>query len=283
MFLNGISLIANTWFPDDERAIATALMTLASPLGSMISFIIQGVFIAEVNGKVEPGEDPSAAVRHGTYNLLILESSMITVTSLFLIFAIREKPLKPPSRVALIEINWEGSGQCNDLYKIFGQVNFMLLCFVFSIIFAIYVGMASVINPLLSPFGYSPGMIAIIGILFILMGVVSCLLVGFILDRTKKYLLTLRIICVSATLCGVLALWWLPLENNMLCYIVVALIGFTMVPIIPVGFAFATELTHPIQPSLSNGIMMSFASLSAFSLSFGMIGLCNMNHDIDPQ
>jgi len=40
VFLNGISLIANSWFPDNERATATALMTLASPLGSMISFII---------------------------------------------------------------------------------------------------------------------------------------------------------------------------------------------------------------------------------------------------
>jgi hypothetical protein len=40
MYLNAISLTANIWFADNERAIAGALMTLASPLGSLVSFVI---------------------------------------------------------------------------------------------------------------------------------------------------------------------------------------------------------------------------------------------------
>lgn len=40
MFLNAISLTANVWFADNERALAGALMTLASPIGSLISFIL---------------------------------------------------------------------------------------------------------------------------------------------------------------------------------------------------------------------------------------------------
>ena len=49
MYLNGISLTANVWFADNERAIAGALMTLSSPLGSLLSFIIQAYFIVQVN------------------------------------------------------------------------------------------------------------------------------------------------------------------------------------------------------------------------------------------
>ena len=48
MYLNGISLTCNVWFPDNERASAGALMTLASPLGSLLAFVIQAVFIYEV-------------------------------------------------------------------------------------------------------------------------------------------------------------------------------------------------------------------------------------------
>lgn len=40
MYLNAISLTANVWFADNERAIAGALMTLASPLGSLVSFVV---------------------------------------------------------------------------------------------------------------------------------------------------------------------------------------------------------------------------------------------------
>lgn len=37
-FVNVQSIIANKWFPDDERAFATALQTIAMPLGSGLSF-----------------------------------------------------------------------------------------------------------------------------------------------------------------------------------------------------------------------------------------------------
>jgi len=40
MYLNAISLTANVWFADNERALAGALMTMASPLGSLMSFVI---------------------------------------------------------------------------------------------------------------------------------------------------------------------------------------------------------------------------------------------------
>jgi len=40
MYLNAISLTANVWFAENERASAGALMTMASPLGSLISFVL---------------------------------------------------------------------------------------------------------------------------------------------------------------------------------------------------------------------------------------------------
>ena len=39
-FINVQSIIANRWFMDDERALATALQTIAMPLGSGASFAL---------------------------------------------------------------------------------------------------------------------------------------------------------------------------------------------------------------------------------------------------
>jgi Na+/melibiose symporter-like transporter len=49
-----------------------------------------------------------------------------------------------------------------------------------------------------------------------------------------------------------------------------------------VGFAFATELTHPIQPVLSNGIMLCFSNVAAWMLSFLLLCVLKRTPD-DPQ
>jgi hypothetical protein len=85
MYLSGISLTANVWFPDNERASAGALMTLASPVGSMLSFVIQALYIVKVN---QTAGATLADVRQATYNMLTVESILITVASLYLIIAI---------------------------------------------------------------------------------------------------------------------------------------------------------------------------------------------------
>lgn len=48
-----ISIIANNWFGDGERALATAIMSLSNPLGSFLSFVIQGIFSAVVTSNTK--------------------------------------------------------------------------------------------------------------------------------------------------------------------------------------------------------------------------------------
>ena len=40
---NAISLIANTWFNDKQRATATSIMGLSDILGALCTFLIQGI------------------------------------------------------------------------------------------------------------------------------------------------------------------------------------------------------------------------------------------------
>ena len=45
---------------------------------------------------------------------------------------------------------------------------------------------------------------------YILFGVTGSLLTGIMLDRTKKYLATLKVICFASTICLTLAIFSIP-------------------------------------------------------------------------
>jgi len=124
--------------------------------------------------------------------------------------------------------------------------NYMLLVLVFTVLFATYIALATVIDPLLLPFGFYPGTIALLGGCFIIAGVISTIVFGLILDKTKKYLLTLRVITACSLFGSILAYCLLPQANTLLTSLIISLFGIFLVPIMAVGFAFATELTHPI-------------------------------------
>jgi hypothetical protein len=44
-----------------------------------------------------------------------------------------------------------------------------------------------------------------------------------------------------------------------------------MVPIVPVGFAFATEVTYPVSPALVIGLMCCFGSVTCFLVAESFI------------
>lgn len=100
-------------------------------------------------------------------------------------------------------------------------------------------------SPILSPW-YSPTFISIGAILCVVTGVIASVLVGIYLDRTKRYLQTLRIEAIIATVIFALSLWVVPSCNKYLVGIGLVVAGIATVPVTPLGFVFSIELTHPI-------------------------------------
>jgi predicted MFS family arabinose efflux permease len=86
-----ISTIANNWFGDHERAKATSLMSLSSPLGSLLGFIIQAIYIAITEEKTKnlTTAEAQQIVRQETLAMLNFESAMTTFVVLFFFLAFR--------------------------------------------------------------------------------------------------------------------------------------------------------------------------------------------------
>ena len=61
-----MSIIANYWFADNERARATSLMMISNPLGLFMSFFIQFIYSEIMQHKVKnQGYTLDEAVKEG--------------------------------------------------------------------------------------------------------------------------------------------------------------------------------------------------------------------------
>jgi biotin transporter BioY len=76
-------------------------------------------------------------------------------------------------------------------------------------------------------------------------GVAASFCAGFILKKTKKNRLLLRICCFGSSTMLIIGVFVLQLEINWLIYVNIFTAGMLIVPIVPIGLNFASELTFP--------------------------------------
>jgi MFS family permease len=122
---------------------------------------------------------------------------------------------------------------------------------------------------------------------FILAGLVSASVTGALLDKYKSYVKFFRCACLFTFLFAACMLWTIRI-NFTFMLINIALVGASTVPVVPVGYALGVELTYPINPTLSNGFMISigmvwavimtlaggpFATYSSFWCMFSLVVL----------
>jgi len=93
------------------------------------------------------------------------------------------------------------------------------------------------------------------GGIFIIVGVVSSIISGAVIDKNPQYLFLFRIICVGSTIMFATLIPVLPYGNKWLLGVNVALAGAVLVPIMPIGIGFACELTFPMEATVTNGIL----------------------------
>jgi MFS family permease len=87
-------------------------------------------------------------------------------------------------------------------------------------------------------------------------GVLASFVIGVILDKYAKYKITLLFLAFGSVASVGASIFTLPTKSVILFSINIGLIGATIIPIIPVSYALAVELTYPIPEAMSNGMMV---------------------------
>ena len=138
----------------------------------------------------------------------------------------------------------------------------------YSLYYGIYTCIGAIINNIVTPFDFDNASSSLFAGTFIAAGLISSFIVSTVVDRTKKYLLIYRVLSVAGLIFGSCIAFVLPIKKVFWMNVNVALLGASLVPIIPLGFSFSVELTHPVSEAFSNGVIVFCAQLLGFLMTY---------------
>jgi FLVCR family MFS transporter 7 len=232
---------SNLWFSDNGRVSATAVASLANPLGAALGQLI-GPFWA-----TDAASIPS----------MVLYTSIISTVASLPSFFIPAAPKTPPSAMAVDEkLNLREA--LNELPR---NASFYLILLPFSVYVGQFNAVSSLINQIFEPYGFSEDEAGIAGALLIVVGLVSSAIVSPYVDKTKRYLPVIKVIVPLIAVCY-LALIWMPQTRSLPGpYVICSLLGATSFSLLPCALEYLVIITHPVSPEISSTICWSAGQL----------------------
>ncbi|KAH0526570.1 hypothetical protein TsFJ059_009873 [Trichoderma semiorbis] len=223
---------SDLWFTHRGRVAATALPSLANPLGAALGQLINPLW-------VNSSRDVSQMVLY-----VAIISTACSVTAFFI-------PAKPPTPV--------GASSETPKMPLFPAIRTAIrsleLWLVFGT-FSVYVGLfnavSSLLNQIFVPYGFTDDQAGIGGAVLIVVGLVTAAITSPILDRTKHFLLSIKIIIPIVAACFIVFIWMPETRGLAGPYVILAIIGAGCFALVPIAVEFLADLSHPISPEVTS-------------------------------
>lgn len=130
-----------------------------------------------------------------------------------------------------------------ELWLVFGT---------FSVYVGIFNAVSSLLNQILVPYGFSDDQAGIGGAVLIVVGLVTAAITSPILDRTKHFLLSIKIIIPIVAACLIVFIWMPQTKALAGPYVILAVIGAGCFALVPVAVEFLADLSHPVSPEVTS-------------------------------
>ena len=179
----------------------------------------------------------------------------------------------PPSP-SQAEDNSEKPDLIKSLKMLFTNIRFIYLLIATLFVVGYYDVMGTIINSLFDMYGVTGQQSSVIYAVSSVAGMISSLVISWLLDKYKKFKLFMIILCLLGTLFQ--ALFTLLLElvesRNLNAYaiglVLYTLVNMIVVPFYTIGMNYACEITYPVGESINGGIMMTMSQLSGIGGTF---------------
>lgn len=188
------------------------------------------------------------------------------VLALTIIF-IREKPATPPSASAKAETS---DKIFQEVKKVLNDRNGVLLTIVFGLLLGIMNTYGTLVGIIANEYGFGTNAASLFGATFIFGGLVGSGVFGGIVETKKNYKSMLSLIGLLSTLLPIIMLFAFISGQVWFVALAAFLVGFALIPILPVGIDFAVELTYPVGEPISSGVVMSAGQFSG--IVFTVVG-----------
>jgi cyanate permease len=245
--LNAITKIAARWFPIEERATASGLGTLAMYLGILIGMLLT----------------PFLAKGHGINGMLYIYGVTAIIAAFIFLILIKERPLTPPCHADQEERSLVFDGLKDTLHN----KGFYWLMFIFFIGLGIFNSVATWIEDILRPRGFTATQSGITGGLMILGGILGAIVMPILSDHYRK-----RIPFIVVALCGAfIGLAGITFATSYGILITSGMVlGFFLLSAGPIGFQYGAEITFPASEGTSNGLLLLAGQISGIAFIFAM-------------
>ncbi|MFX0016936.1 MAG: MFS transporter [Promethearchaeota archaeon] len=234
--LNSFTKLAVNWFPEEEKATATGLGTMALFIGIIITMIVTYPLYA----------------MNGIEFVLLVYGLLALISMILYLLFVRDKPSQPPNPYFR-----EKTFQTKGMKNLFRSRDFNLLIFLFFAGLGIFNALLSAIDDIFIRFAPNTG---IIGGLIILGGIFGAVILSSLSDKLGKRKIFLNVALIVSTPLA-LFLGFTGTGDFILTLMLSFIFGFILVPALPVGLTYAAEITHPIPEESSNGVLMMFGQL----------------------
>ncbi|KAE8132340.1 major facilitator superfamily domain-containing protein [Aspergillus pseudotamarii] len=226
---------SDLWFSDQGRTSATAVATLANPLGAALGQLIDSFWATK------PSEVPD----------MVLYISVIATIAAIPSFILPSEPPTPPSASSATT----RTPLLPAIAQLFKTLEFWLILIPFSVYVGFFNSVSSLLNQILAPYAFTETEAGIAGGILIIVGLISSAIISPITDRWKHYLITIRILVPIVAVCYIGLIFAPPSPAGIApAYVVCALLGASSFALLPVVLEYLVEITYPFSPEIGSTI-----------------------------
>ncbi|GEN81222.1 MFS transporter [Actinotalea fermentans] len=233
--LNAWTTVPAKWFPEQGRATAVGLVTLANLVGTALGMALTPVL-------AESMSLPTVQLVYG---------AAAAASSAAFLALMREAPPTPPGP--------DGSDvRSLALAGLRHALRVRPFWFVLAIAVAglgIFNGVSTWVENIIRPRGFTPTDAGTLGAVMVVGGLVGAVVIPALSDRQGKRRRYLMVAVVGAVP-GLLGLTFAT--SPVLLFASAAVLGFFLVSALPVGMQYGAEITHPTPEATSNGLIQLF-------------------------
>ncbi|XP_017306463.1 feline leukemia virus subgroup C receptor-related protein 2 isoform X2 [Ictalurus punctatus] len=251
VFILGMpSRIASVWFGSNEVSTACSIGVFGNQLGIAIGFLVPPILVPNV-------EDMDELANH-IQVMFYITAGVATFLFILVIMVFQERPALPPSQsqASARLIPTESYSYLSSILRLLRNTPFILLIISYGLNVGCFYAVGTLLNQMIIK--HYPGEevnAGRIGLTIIIAGMVSSLICGIWLDRTKMYKQTTLAVYTMSLVGLAVYSFTLDLGHLWVVFITAGALGFFMTGYLPLGFEFAVELTYPESEGTSSGLL----------------------------
>ena len=230
------TLLSATWFGPNERAEANTLASVSNPIGIGIGSILPPLLVSTCSD---------------IFTMQWVLAVPASVSFLLVLLFLRERPPTPPSASAALPPLAFLSG----MRALMRNRAYLLLLAGFSLAVGVFSTFSSVTAQITAGQGYSSDDAGYFNLLIVGTGLVGAGVAGVFVDKTHRFMETLKFVNVI-TLAGLVLFSFFNRPNYFpVLMAACAVTGFASLGALPVALELCAEATFPVSEGVSAGLM----------------------------